>query len=186
MREVRRLRSIPESSFASIPPRARIEKEVDARVTEVYDGDTITVAMRLGGRKEGLYSYKVRLSGLDTPEMKVSISDPLRDLHKQAGKEVRDVLRHVILGKVVRMRCAGSDMYGRVLGTIFTRDHVAFSDGLHTLHVPSGTNMNAWLLAEGLALPYEGGTKTEFTEEVLQKVVQTCARITDGRRAPTT
>lgn len=154
----------------SVEQRARLETRVLARVTNVYDGDTITVAARLTP-KEPIFSYKVRVSGLDTPEIKPPRSTGDRKLHVQAGKLVRDVVQALVEGTVVQLEVGGSGKYGRLLGTIYTTEQ---RDMGHWGRVPRGTNLNAWLLSHGLALQYEGGTKSEWTAPDFREMIAKC------------
>ena len=50
-------------------------KKITAKVVDIYDGDTITVVFRDGGR---LIKHRVRLIGYDSPEMKPLLSHPNR------------------------------------------------------------------------------------------------------------
>jgi micrococcal nuclease len=107
-------------------------------VVDVYDGDTVKVDIDLGFSMS-LRGLKVRLSGIDTAEIKSN--DP--DLKKKAIA-ARDWLRGQILNKEVFLESAGLDKYGRWLGKIHTRD---------------GLCCNEELVKMGLALEYDGGTK---------------------------
>ena len=109
-----------------------------AKVVDVYDGDTVKVDIDLGFSMS-LRGLKVRLSGIDTAEIKSN--DP--DLKKKAVA-ARDWLRGQILNKDVFLESAGLDKYGRWLGKIHTRD---------------GLCCNEELVKMGLALEYDGGTK---------------------------
>ena len=111
-----------------------------ATVIEVYDGDTITVDVSLGFSML-LRKLNVRLSGIDTAEMKSK--DP--ELKKKATA-ARDWLREQILGKDVYLDSAGQDKYGRWLGKIYTQ---------------GGVCCNEELVRLGLALVYDGGTQNQ-------------------------
>lgn len=69
-------------------------------VIRVYDGDTLW-ATRMEER------IKVRLQGIDAPE-----SDQKR------GKEARDFLAGMVLGKEVELEGAGKDRYGRMVAKV--------------------------------------------------------------------
>jgi len=109
-----------------------------ARVTEVYDGDTVTADVDLGFMMS-LRKLKVRLLGIDTAEMKGGTSES-----KARATQARDWLRSQILGKEIYLESKGLDKYGRWLGRI---------------HTPAGLCCNDELINMGLATPYDGGAK---------------------------
>jgi micrococcal nuclease len=122
-----------------------------ADVTDVYDGDTITVNLDLG---LGIWrnGVTVRFWKVDTPEVK----GPERD----KGLQVRDMVRELILHKSVLLRTIldkrGEDRtgkFGRLLGEILvTNERGAL------------INVNDLLLGLGLAQPMdEGGSHVAAT-----------------------
>ena len=105
-----------------------------AKVLSVYDGDTIRVELSLGfgvkwrgGDGKGV---PIRLFGIDTPEV--------RGEERPEGLIARDRLREEILDKEITLKTIKDDTgkYGRYLGIIIKDD---------------GTNINEWLISEGLA-----------------------------------
>lgn len=118
----------PGSAFAG-PDCGLYQYRAD--VTEVYDGDTVTVDIDLGF-DVWLKRQKLRLYGIDAPEM--------RGPENPEGTVSRDALREQILGKEV-MLCSHKDekgKYGRYLSTIWLGD----------------LDINRWLVEEGYAVPY--------------------------------
>jgi len=100
-----------------------------AIVTDVYDGDTITVDVDLGFGV-WLKDQKVRLYGIDTPEV--------RGPERIRGLVVRDWLRDLILDKVILLQTIKRESkgkYGRWLGVVMLNNR----------------NVNRRLVAEGLA-----------------------------------
>lgn len=79
------------------------------RVTQVYDGDTITV-----GSNE-----KIRLMCIDTPEIR-------KNSHGRANTEnalkARDFLRNLILDKDVVVARYGKDFFKRTLARIYLKN----------------------------------------------------------------
>ena len=77
-----------------------------ARVTQVIDGDTITIE---GG-------YRVRYIGIDTPETYPKIED--------FGVEAWQANRQLVEGKVVRLErdVSETDKYGRLLRYVYVDD----------------------------------------------------------------
>jgi micrococcal nuclease len=110
----------------------------DAKVLSVYDGDTVTLAFPLG---DTMYKWNCRLSGVDTPELRTS-----NKKEKEFGYQVRDLLREKILGKVLKVKCGEFDKYGRLLGELFV----------------DGESVNQWLISNGYAFAYDGGTKQQW------------------------
>lgn len=107
-------------------------------VISVYDGDTLTVNVDLGFSMT-LNKLKIRLTGVDTAEMK-STDEAL----KKKATAARDFIREQVLNKRVLLECYGQDKYGRWLGKIFA---------------PDGTCLNEELIKRGFAYAYDGGTK---------------------------
>jgi endonuclease YncB( thermonuclease family) len=111
---------------------------VPARVVSVIDGDTLVVRARIWLGQE--LETRVRLSGIDTPELtggcvrERALAERARRLVVEivAGREV--VLREVRLGKYA----------GRVVASITTDD---------------GRDLGSILLSAGLARPYDGGPR---------------------------
>jgi micrococcal nuclease len=108
-------------------------------VVRVVDGDTIDVAV--GGGRE-----RVRLLGIDTPET-VHPYKPVQCYGKQASAKVTALL----LGTRVRLesdRSQGNrDHYGRLLRYV---------------RMPSGTNLNRYLVAAGYAREYTYDTADRY------------------------
>ena len=106
-----------------------------ARVTDVYDADTITVDVDLGFHA-WLKKVKVRLYGIDVPEM--------RGAERPDGLVSRDWLRREILGKDIVMRTykdgTGKGKYGRWLAELYRAEGDAVS-------------INQELVTNGLAEP---------------------------------
>mmetsp|Transcript_6290 Transcript_6290/g.15102 ORF Transcript_6290/g.15102 Transcript_6290/m.15102 type:complete len:270 (+) Transcript_6290:171-980(+) len=131
---------VPEYSLEGV--------ELPARVVKVYDGDTVHVVMRTG-LLAPLRRYKVRLAGIDAPEIRSQ--DPEE---KAAAAAARDRLAELVYseGQIVRFRCGGFDKYGRLLGEIFADPWLGQAD----------KSANAVLVEEGHAYAYDGGTKQAF------------------------
>lgn len=110
------------------------------RVIKVYDGDTITIAAKLenGGSKSDVYRFSVRLLGIDTPEMKSHY-----EAEKKLAKKAKEALSEQILGEMVTLENVSMEKYGRVLANVMYK----------------GRNMNEWMVQQGHAFKYDGGTK---------------------------
>lgn len=101
-----------------------------AKIISVYDGDTVTAVVDLGFLHS--QEMKLRLYGIDTPEMRGS--------EKIEGRRVRDILRDLILNKTVEIHTYKDKQgkYGRYLANIFL----------------DGIDINQWLVDNGHAVPY--------------------------------
>jgi endonuclease YncB( thermonuclease family) len=125
-----------------------------AKVVSVYDGDTIRVKFRLGGK---LYQMRARMAGYDSPEMKPLKTAPYRDEEKKAAVAARDALIDRIGGQMVHIHCGGFDKYGRLLITVYKP--------CGFLGLKDGFNINEWMIVEKYGVPYDGGTKKQFAPE---------------------
>ncbi len=121
-------------------------------VVDVYDGDTITIAARQAKStcSAGPRLFKVRLARIDTPEMK---GKDVSEKEKKLAIQARDALREKILGKFVRLENVALEKYGRLLAEVVEEKTTCFG------WRRAGKNWNQWLLDEGHAKLYDGGTK---------------------------
>ena len=83
-----------------------------AKVTYIYDGDTITVDIDLG-LKVFVHGEKIRLNRINTPE--------IRGAEREAGLKARDFLREKIMDKDIFIETIKDrkGKYGRYLGEIY-------------------------------------------------------------------
>lgn len=115
-----------------IKPWTFAGKTKKAKVIDVYDGDTITIAMWIGLQR---FSFKLRLYGIDTPE--------IRSPDKEKAIIARDYLKNIILHKKIKINFYKEEKYGRLLGTVFYNN----------------ININDHLIEKGYAKKYFGGKK---------------------------
>jgi micrococcal nuclease len=117
--------------------------EYKATVKRVIDGDSLVLDIDLG-----FYMFmnetKIRLYGLDTPEM--NSDDPL--LRLQAVLATRYLYDNLPVGSKVTIKTVldKREKYGRLLATIITQD---------------GFNINDGLLENKLAINYKNLTRDE-------------------------
>lgn len=71
------------------------------RISDVSDGATVTVADNTGAR------HKVRLAAIDAP-----------DFRQPWGKESKQHLAEMVLGKAVKVEWRKQDRYGRIVGKL--------------------------------------------------------------------
>jgi micrococcal nuclease len=99
-----------------------------ARIVGVHDGDSIT-ALAAGNQQ-----LKVRLDGIDAPELKQPFS-----------QQSKAALSALVFGKVVSLHITGADNYKRTLAVVMV----------------GGVNVNRELVRLGLAWRYERYSKDE-------------------------
>jgi endonuclease YncB( thermonuclease family) len=136
----------------------------NVRVIDIYDGDTITVAIQLFPDKlkqETICQKKVRLMHIDCPEMKSK-----NCINRQLAVKARDRLYNLITGLtdiqlkrskmceklsekayLVTIKIYGEDMYGRLLADVYAYNNTSAKSFSHVL------------LDEKLAYRYDGATK---------------------------
>ncbi|MDA0984018.1 MAG: thermonuclease family protein [Proteobacteria bacterium] len=93
------LRCLLLASLA-LAPAASFAAELSGIVTEVHDGDTITLA-------NWQHTYRIRLLDIDAPEM----SQP-------RGRDSRAALFHLCALKQAVVETQGEDRFGRTLGRV--------------------------------------------------------------------
>ncbi|MFZ5518006.1 MAG: thermonuclease family protein [Candidatus Zhuqueibacterota bacterium] len=107
-----------------------------ANVTDIYDGDTITVNIDLG-LSTWIHGEKIRLHRIDTPE--------IRGEERPLGLAARDYLCSLIMDKEIILQTIKDrrEKYGRYLGEIWALN----SQGEYF-------NVNDKMIAEGYAKLY--------------------------------
>lgn len=146
---------------------------ISGKCVDIYDGDTMTLSVNIS---ENIYKFKMRLSGIDTPEIRPKKNNPNRDEEKNAAIFVRNrVLQLIVdndielekkyskkevrkfLGEnknVVHLKCGKFDKFGRCLVKVFLN-----KEDLKD----KSKSINKILLKEKLAYKYYGKTKnTDF------------------------
>lgn len=89
-------------SFNELPKFFKPKEEFYAVVTKVSDGDTLHL------RDINNKTYKVRLQGIDAPE-----------LRQEFGKEAKEYLSSLIKGKEIKAIIEDKDKYNRYVATIY-------------------------------------------------------------------
>ena len=110
----------------------------EAKCVRVYDGDTIYLGTLLP-YPYGPTRFCCRLLGVDTPELRST--DPAE---KTLAREAREIVKSLILHKIVKVRVSGQDKYGRLLVRIATGDC---------------EDLSARLIDEKVAVHYDGGSR---------------------------
>lgn len=107
------------------------------KVVKVYDGDTFTIVTKI--YDEPVCKIRVRLAGIDTPELKGCNGN-----EKTMALVARDKLSELILGKIVRLDNVTYEKYGRLLCQVYV-DNI---------------NVNNWMISNNLAIAYNDRTKS--------------------------
>jgi len=149
-------------------------------VDSVYDGDTITLIVpikmeiynmdsptTLALKSANIYSeyniklnkIKVRLFGIDTPELKPSKNLIGREAHIAKAKDARNFLSNMILNKLVKVKFLHNDKYGRPLVKLYTNDDETNEICLNDL-----------MVSKGYAKEYDGGTKNSDFDDLVDFV----------------
>lgn len=136
-------------------------------VESIYDGDTITIIIPIESHIYNMSSFeqidelsdnnksnniyfnkvKIRLYGIDTPELKPPKVMIGRDEHIKKAKQAKEFLSEYILGKVIDIEFLSNDKYGRPLAKIY-KNNIC---------------LNELMIEKGYAKKYDGGTKdTDF------------------------
>lgn len=122
---------------------------IQAKVIDVYDGDTITILFQLGSM---FFKEKLRLSGIDAPELRTR-----NDAEKAAAIRSRDWLREQVLNKhvIVYFRGAKKEKYGRLIGEVYEIKEDPEANA-------QAVSYNDKMVELGLAVRYDGGSKKPF------------------------
>ena len=116
-----------------------------AKVIDVYDGDTITIAALY----DGLYRrFTVRLYGVDCAEIRGGTNES-----KQQAQNAKRFVENAILNKVVEVNVLNNKIYqGKKI-------HEKYGRLLAIISTPDGRDLAGMLLAAGLAMEYYGDKK---------------------------
>jgi len=110
-----------------------------ARVSNVYDGDTLHLTFYLDNR---LVRFRCRLGGIDTPELRGKTID-----EKTMACDARDYLRKMVDDKIVYVEFGKMDKYSRPLVNLYK----------------NGNNVNQLMIIKGFAVYYDGkGPKCQW------------------------
>ena len=114
------------------------------KVENVVDGDTIDVLIDLGF--DILFSSRVRLAGIDTPESRT------KDLKEKAlGLESKEYLKKALKDAksvvIKTEKMDSSEKYGRILGWVYINDDTV--------------SLNDMMINDGYAWGYLGDTKVK-------------------------
>jgi len=142
-------RELMRLNHSDIPSMPRMKVKIPCYITSVYDGDTYTGVWKLG--KGGHIRQKIRLSGVDTPELRSKNPE-----EKRAAKVVRDYMKKLIENKIVDIKIKESCKYGeRWIAEVNYE----------------GSDISNLLVNKGYAIHYDGKKKREWNSNMLQKIL---------------
>jgi micrococcal nuclease len=120
------------------------------KVLKVMDGDTIDIALHYEDTGK-IFKHRVRLYGIDTPEMHPSLSNPDRAKEIEASKQAKAALTNRLLenDNLVIALFHTFDKYGRLMASLYDKQ---------------GEDINKWMIKSGYAEEYFGKTKKKFIE----------------------
>jgi endonuclease YncB( thermonuclease family) len=108
---------------------------VEGEVSRVIDGDTVTLATREGTK------LRVRLYGIDAPEVRHE-----KTAGQPYGKEAKEALTALALGRRVTVEIVDIDVHGRTVGIV----HRSGVD----INLEMVRNGYAWAYRRYLSAPY--------------------------------
>ena len=117
-------------------------------VIKVIDGDSVRLNTDCGFGIT-LTNQSCRIAKIDTAESRVNLKKyPERTAEKALGLQAKERLKELLAGDVI-LHCLERDKYGRLLGDLYVE----------------GVSVGDILVKEGLACPYDGGTKKARVRE---------------------
>lgn len=134
-----------ETSTDDIPFFNMNGEEFIGKIVRIYDGDTVYAVILFNNK---LTKFKIRLYGIDTPELKPSksIEENERSTIKINAQKAKDKISELILNKIVYIKCYEFDNFGRLLADI-------------KINQNDKNTISDILIEEGLGVPYFGGKK---------------------------
>ena len=121
--------------------------ECECKVIDVYDADTITVAIPFHNK---VYKVKCRLLGIDSAEKRTK-----NLAEKTVSLEATKWLSDLIKDKIIWIKCGDWGKYGgRILGTIYMNKESLEKD----------ESINKLVVEKGYAYEYTGNKKKKFEE----------------------
>jgi len=133
----------PEFTFNGMREKVKILK--------IIDGDTVDIALCHSFSDKKVYRHRVRMYGIDTPEKRPLKSNENRDKEIEASKKSTEALRKKMEENdwIVVASFYKNDKYGRLMCTFYDK---------------MGEDINKWMISNGYAKEYFGGTKEKYNE----------------------
>ena len=108
-----------------------------ALVLDVYDGDTVTLIFK---HNNEMNKWKVRLLGINSPEIRPRKNVENRDSIINKAKASRDYLESLILNKLIYIHSGEFDNFGRILAYLYLdKDKIGnINESVNMLMITSG------------------------------------------------
>lgn len=137
-----------DATFENTPEYTFDQHKSIVKVVRIIDGDTVDIVF-LHPDSQRIYRHRVRLYGIDTPEKRPARNNPNREAEIEASRRATEALRERLRENDDRVLALfhKKDKYGRELATFYHKD---------------GSSINEWMISEGYAYAYDGGTKIAF------------------------
>jgi micrococcal nuclease len=117
-------------------------KRIRAKVVDVYDGDTITLAFVF---ERTVYKKQCRVKGVDCAEIRSKNTE-----EKETGLRAKQRTTQLTYNTIIRAEFdKDEDKYGRLLAFVYLAD---------------GRRLDEVLIEEGLGYPYSGEHKQPFEQ----------------------
>lgn len=151
---------LQNTNLDTVPKREILQGRFQARLKDLYDGDTMTVVLsHQDGRTQTLESLVIRVFGMDCPELKGST--------KEAGQEAKsEALRFLGADGVIGlpMRAKTRDWFNRnpiLISLEFVPQKEKWGRYLARVSNFNGKSLGDHLISKGLAKAYDGGKKDQ-------------------------
>lgn len=182
IRSVRPTTLVPSSiENVQLPEFSLAGQTCPGYVVKVYDGDTLIVNV---SSKEGMFRHRVRLLGMDAPELhpknKRHPSDASRNLEILHARACKYTLERLVLHQHVTVKCQKWDAFGRLLATITVpfwydvNNEMCLGKARHVskpaCSIAGVLDIADWMLQNTPSYPYQGQSRpaqgmSVFTEE---------------------
>ncbi len=126
--------------LGSSVPSCASHRTVEGEVSRVIDGDTVTLATREGTK------LRVRLYGIDAPEVRHE-----KMAGQPYGKEAKEALTALALGRRVTVEIVDIDVHGRMVGIVHR----------------SGVDINLEMVRSGYAWAYRRYLSSPYASRYL-------------------
>jgi len=150
---------LQNNSFSKLQKFTYNGRITKCKVTDVYDGDTVTIVFYDNDRP---IKDSFRMFGYDAPEMKPLKTTPNRELHISAAKVSKKILQNLTKDKIVWVKFCNEEKYGRLMG------HLYFNNPIDNINSKS---INDYMIENGFGKVYNGGQKSEFTFQDLNAIM---------------